>query len=112
MMKLVVAAAALVAFLAVGERAHAGPDYLSGHISNVTFGANSVLVMLDTGLPDNCAGSPYGWMLIPGGAKVAQAFVLGLWLRGDAAQTSVYIYTTSPPSSGAYCEVTQIDPQG
>lgn len=85
--------------------------YQSGHIVNVTFAGNYALIMLDTPLPDNCVGTPYGWMAVPESSKVMNAFVLGLWLRGDAAQTNVVVYTSGIDGSG-YCQINQIDPVG
>jgi hypothetical protein len=82
--------------------------YVSGRISNVTFADDYVMIMVDTGLPDNCAGSAWGWMKIPTTSKPMAAFVLGLWMRGDAASTVVTVYTDG--LVGAYCRVTQIDP--
>ena len=80
-----------------------------GRISNITVVGNTVLLMLDTGMPDNCAGSPHGWMQIPEANKVMQSLVLGMWLRGDAAQTYVVVYTNAR-TGGGYCQINQIDP--
>ena len=66
--------------------------------------------MLDTGLPDNCNGSAYGWMIISGDYKPMTAFVIGLWMRGDAAQVHVTVYTDG--LVGGYCRINQIDPAG
>ena len=90
--------------------AQTGPTYVSGHISNVTFDGDSVMIMVDVGLPDNCAGTPWGWMRIPAENKPIIAFVIGLWMRGDAAQTVVSVYTDG--LAGGYCRITQIDPEG
>src|SRR5262245_6822135 len=81
--------ASLAAVLCMTGHAHAAATYQSGHISNVTFSSTSVLIMLDTGLPDNCVGSPYGWMVVPDSYKSMAAFVIGLWMRGDQGQVSV-----------------------
>lgn len=95
--------------LAVATSANAYPNYQSGHITNVTFAGDDVLIMLDSGLPDNCVGTPYGWMQIPSTAKVTKAFVLGLWLRGDLLSVAMTVYTSGRDSSG-YCQINQIDP--
>jgi len=90
--------------------AYAQPTYLSGHISNVTFAGDEVLIMLDAGLPDNCVGTSYGWMRIPAENKSMNAFVIGLWMRGDAQQIVVTVYTDG--IVGSYCRISQIDPAG
>lgn len=89
--------------------AYADQTHLAGRISNMTLAGDSVLIMLDTGVPGNCAGTPYGWMRIPAVNKPMTAFVLGLWLRGDASAVPVTVYT-SPPDSSGYCTVNQLDP--
>src|SRR5678816_2052929 len=53
----------------------AQPTYISGHINNVTFAGDQVLIMVDAGLPDNCVGTSYGWMKIPPEYKSMSAFV-------------------------------------
>ncbi len=95
----------------VAPAAIAGPTYMTGHISNVTYVSDFVMIMLDTGLPDNCAGTSYGWMRIPPENKAMSAYVIGLSLSGNAPQTLVSVYT-SAVVNGGYCQVTQIDPAG
>jgi hypothetical protein len=96
--------------LLLGATASAAPNYIQGHITNVTFVHDAVMIMVDTGLPDNCAGTGWGWMKIPTTSKPMMALVTGLWLRGDAASTLVTVYTDGLVDG--YCRVTQIDPQG
>lgn len=96
--------------IASSSMAYAQPTYLSGHISNVTFAGDEVLIMLDAGLPDNCVGTSYGWMRIPAENKSMNAFVIGLWMRGDAQQIVVTVYTDG--IVGSYCRISQIDPAG
>lgn len=84
-------------------------SWQDGHISNITYGADFMLIMLDTGVPTNCAGTPSGWMKIPAQNKPMLAFVTGLWMRGDASQISVTVYTDGIGASG-FCEINQIDP--
>lgn len=93
----------------VAAAAHAEATYLAGRISNVTFSGDSVMIMLDTGVPGNCVGTPFGWMRIPAANKPMTAFVIGLWLKGDASAVQVTVYT-DPPSSSAFCTVHQLDP--
>lgn len=104
------ARAAIAALIAiVSTNAAAYDTYQQGRIYDVTVAGNTMLIRLDTGIPDNCNGSPYGWMQVPEANKVMQSFVLGLWLRGDAAQTTVVVYTSGVPAGG-YCQINQIDP--
>lgn len=84
-------------------------SYQTGRIADVTVAGNTMLLRLDTGMPDNCAGTPFGWLQVPEASKVMQAFVLGVWMRGDAAQTSVTVYTDAR-TGGGYCQINQIDP--
>jgi hypothetical protein len=82
---------------------------VSGQISNVTFVGDYVMITVNTGLPDNCLGTAWGWMRVPPENKAIIALVTGLWLRGDAATTTVTVYTNPIDSSG-YCTVNQIHP--
>lgn len=84
-------------------------NYQSGRISNLTTVTQGVMIMLDSGLPDNCVGAPYGWMLIPETNKAMTALVLGMWLNGTAANTPIYVYTNDYVP-GNYCVVNQVDP--
>jgi len=103
--------ASLCAIVGIAAQAQAEPTYLSGHITNVTFSGTQTMIMLDTGLPDNCIGSPYGWMIIPADYKPMTAFVLGLWMRGDGPQVAVTVYTDGLVI-GNYCRINQLDPVG
>jgi hypothetical protein len=47
-------------------------------------------------------------MMIPAANTPMISFVLGLWMRGDAAAKSLSIYT-SGVDGGGYCQVSQID---
>jgi hypothetical protein len=111
------ATVAIVAAIAVtlvmaphSARAQTSSIYTSGHISNVTFAGNDVMIMVDAGLPGNCAGTSWGWMRIPAENHAMNAFVIGLWMRGDASQVTVTVYTDG--LVGGYCRITQIDPAG
>lgn len=96
--------------LTLSATTHAGATHIHGRISNVTFAGDYVMIMIDAGLPDNCVGTPWGWMKIPAANKAMTAFVTGLWLRGDAASTPVTVYADGLVDG--YCRVSQIDPQG
>ena len=47
-------------------------------------------------------------MMISSSSTPMVAFVTGLWMRGDAAQKQITIYTTGIDSSGN-CVINQID---
>jgi hypothetical protein len=100
----------LSALFAAPVHSQTGQLHVSGHISNVTFTGDYVMIMVDAGLPGNCAGTSWGWMKIPPENKAMNAFVIGLWMRGDAASTTVTVYTDGIPDG--YCRITQIDPVG
>jgi hypothetical protein len=104
--------AGILAVLLISSAASAqsGPTYISGRINNISFAHDYVMVMVDTGLPDNCVGTAYGWMKIPAANKSIIAFVTGLWLRGDAATTVVTVYTDGLVEG--YCRISQVDPAG
>ena len=68
--------------------------YVSGHITDFTYYEDGVMIQIDAGIPDNCAGTPGGWMKVPAEHKPMMAFLLALWSRGDAAQTTVAVYTS------------------
>lgn len=104
-----ISAAALWACTMFAPAAFAYDTYNSGTISNVTFAGEDVLIMLSSGVPTNCTGTPYGWMRVPHDYKPMTAFVIGLWMRGDMSANTVTVYTSGLDSSG-YCAITQIDP--
>lgn len=99
----------LSATLWMASVAGAYETYAIGHINNVTFAGEEVFIRLDAAQPGNCGGSSINWMRIPAQQKAMQSFVIGLWLRGDIAQTTVVVYTNPTDASG-YCSVNQIDP--
>lgn len=84
-----------------------GPTWLSGKLTNITTVRGAMLVMLDTGVPENCQGTPYGWMLIREQDKVMVNIVMAMWAsdRRDAT-----IYTVG--MVGGWCEIEQVDPTG
>jgi hypothetical protein len=107
---MLVAVITTAAFTCGRVSAQTAPAYVSGHISNVTFAGDGIMIMVDAGIPDNCVGTGWGWLRISSDKKTMMAFVLGLWMRGDAAQTSVTVYTGGLVDG--YCRVDQIDPVG
>ena len=105
-----VAAACAASLLLSVRPAMAEATWTVGHINNVTFVGDVILIKTDSQLPDNCAGTGNGWIGIPAAYKQMHAFVLALWTRGDETSVQVVVYTTTV--SGGYCWVTQIDPEG
>jgi hypothetical protein len=103
-------AALLLGAIGGSASAQTAPSHTSGHISNVTFVDDYVMIMVDVGLPGNCAGTSWGWMKIPVASKAMAGFVIGLWMRGDAANTMVTVYTDGLVDG--YCRISQIDPVG
>ena len=100
--------AAAAALLTTQAHSQVYSTYATGHIRRVSFAPGSVYIMLDVGVPSNCTGTPYGWLMISSSSTPLVAFVTGLWMRGDAAQKQLNVYTTGIDSSG-YCQVNQID---
>jgi hypothetical protein len=92
--------------VAIVSPASAAANYISGHISAFTTTPNGVLIMIDGGLPTNCAGTPFGWMEISSPTPMA-ALVLGVWLRGDASTTVLTVFTAGIGGDG-YCAVNQV----
>src|SRR5437899_3233211 len=78
----VACAIALFAFSLDGT-AFADSYYQVGKIQNVTFLYDTVLIRLDTGIPDNCNGTSSGWLAIPAAHRPMQSWVIALWVRGD-----------------------------
>jgi hypothetical protein len=85
----------------------AGPHWLSGTITNITSTQEGLSIMLDTGVPDNCQGTPYGWLLI----KQEHRTIIAVTLMAWTLKLPVTVYTTGIGSSG-YGEVSQVDPSG
>ena len=95
-----------VAFLLLGSAlsAQAEATYLSGRITNVTTGASGLFIMLDSGVPTNCSGVSYGWMMIPEASKAMIAVVLITWQNKGGG----VVYTNA--LSGGNCVINQFDP--
>jgi hypothetical protein len=98
------AAALLLTVHAAGLQA--ADTYQSGRIVNITTLPQGLLLMLDSGPPTSCAGTSYGWMLIPETAKTMVATTLLLWFSGSR-EITVYV---GPYSGSGYCNITQLDP--
>ena len=87
-------------------QSNAADSYLGGNVTNMTSYSGGLLIMLDSGVPTNCTGTSYGWMLIRAENKVMIAVVLTMFAMGKKSAT---IYTSGILGSG-YCEINQYDP--
>jgi hypothetical protein len=85
--------------------ASAGPSWLGGNVINITSGPAGLYINLDTGVPDNCVGTPYSWMLIPETAKT----MIAVTLLSRLQNWPVVVYTSGRDASG-YCIINQVDP--
>ena len=94
--------AALLLVLFCGY-AGAGETYLAGYVVNMTSLPEGLMIMLDTGVPDNCEGTPYGWMIIPEDNKTMVAVAMMAYLQSDREIT---LCTDGSFYSG-YCRVNQ-----
>jgi len=65
-----------------------------------------MLIMMDAGVPDNCQGTPYNWMLIEETHKTMLSVALAMWSTG---KKSAVVYTTGLDGTG-YCIIGQLDP--
>ena len=85
----------------------AGAHYQSGKIKNLTATTSGIMIMMDKGLPDNCVGTPYGWLLIKEENKALTSAVLTIWASGKGTGT---VYTSGRVNGTGYCIVNQFDP--
>lgn len=99
-------ACSLAAMLATVAPAtvYAAESWQTGNIVDVSAVPQGMLIKLDTGLPTNCAGASYGWMLVPESNRVMVATTLALWLSG---KRHVDVYTV--PVVDSLCVVNQVD---
>ncbi len=96
----------LSAVILVSAQAQGAQNHLNGNISNFTATVGGLMIMLDAGIPDNCAGTPYGWMMIKQEHTTLTSTVLALILAGKKKGT---VYTTGIDASG-HCIVSQFHP--
>ena len=85
----------------------AAANYQSGKIKNLTATTGGIMIMMDKGLPDNCAGTPYGWLLIKEENTALTSVVLAAWVSGKSTGT---VYTSGRGNGTGYCIVNQFDP--
>lgn len=97
---------AVIAMCLLGiNPATAAEYYLSGNMVNITSDAAGLRITLNSGVPDNCQGVGYGWMLIPESNKTMVAVALAMWTTGNLHVT---VYTN--PLSNGNCVINQFDP--
>ena len=53
-----------VVFMVFTAPSYAADYYLSGNVMNITTTTSGLMIMLDSGIPTNCQGTPSNWMLI------------------------------------------------
>jgi hypothetical protein len=79
-------------------------NYVSGSITGQTSGPAGLYVQVSGGLPTNCAGTAWGWMLIPETNKS----MVSLTLLAIAQNRQVTVFTEGIPQGQAYCVVGQV----
>jgi hypothetical protein len=85
----------------------AGPNYVVGNITNYTSIEGGLLLIVDNGVPNNCSGTPYGWMIIPDTDKAMLAMA---FMKINQENMGVVLYSNGSYSLG-FCRVTQYDPR-
>ena len=98
----------LVVFVCLfSANSYAGPHYLNGNIIGITSIPIGLMIRLENNaVPDNCQGSPYGWMYIPEQYKTMIALALMAYSQGNK---NVTVYTDNYSGAG-YCSINQFDP--
>ena len=94
--------------LIISSPALSGPNYQGGTITDLTAITSGIMIRLDSGVPDNCKGTPHGWMLVKQEHTAITSTVLTAWTSGNK---SITVYTSGRGNSGSeFCEITQFDP--
>ena len=94
--------------LSVTAPAFAGPNYVYGNLNGYSTVPGGLLIMVDTGIPDNCAGTPYGWMII---AEEDKAMLSVALMRINQDLMGVGIYSAGVFYQG-FCRAIQLQPVG
>ena len=105
-MKKIMITALFFAMMGLATKSFAGAAHLKGKISNITSVKNGLLIMLDTGVPENCEGASYNWIQVKQENTAMISVVLMLWTT-DKKTVTVY---TDPRGTSGYCVANQIDP--
>ncbi|TQV74915.1 hypothetical protein FLL45_08115 [Aliikangiella marina] len=99
-------AAIAISVISFSNSTIAAETYQRGKIINITSGKSGLLIKLDSGVPNNCADSPYGWIKVLQEHTAMTSVVLMMWST-DKKDVTVY---TDPAGDGGYCVANQIDP--
>lgn len=84
----------------------AAPSWVCGRITRVTSTDDGLMIMMNSGeVPENCVGTPYGWMLIP---EEKKAMISAALLAASLKKTDVCIYTKNIVP-GKWCTIGQVD---
>ncbi|KJY73828.1 hypothetical protein [Vibrio nigripulchritudo] len=97
----------LLCLSSISAASFSAANYQSGKIKNLTATTSGIMIMMDAGLPDNCAGTPYGWMLIKQEHTAMTSVVLAAWASGNKSGT---VYTSGREGGVGYCLISQFDP--
>ena len=87
----------------------AASNHQNGSIENLTVSTSGIMIKLSSGLPDNCEGTPYGWLLVKQEHSALTSVVLAAWATGNSSAT---VYTAGRENGSGFCLVTQFDPAG
>lgn len=96
-----------VLFATMSFSAISGNTHQYGKIRDISAVTGGLLIKLDSGAPDNCANTPYGWLLVKSDRTTIISVVLASWAAGSKTGT---IYTTGLENGNGYCLVNQFDP--
>jgi len=97
----------LLLTLAISSLGQSAEYYQTGKIKNLTAVTQGIMINMDTGQPDNCEGTPYGWLLIKQEHTAISSVVLASWASGNKSGT---VYTSGRENGSGYCIVNQFDP--
>ncbi len=85
--------------------ASAGPNYQLGvKITRMTATTEGLMIMIDKPLPDNAAGSSFGWLLI----RQEHPAIIEAALLAFTSNKTIDVYTR-PRGSGSVSMIDQID---
>lgn len=84
-------------------------NYVRGTITSYTTTTDGLMLMTDGGIPTNCTGTPYGWLLIPEANKTMIATALTMLTTGNKTAT---FYTGGIVGPTSFCVIIQVEPSG
>lgn len=96
----------LVLLASISSASYADEYHLNGNLDNITSSPDGLLIKLDSGVPTNCEGVDYNWMLVKEEHISMVSLVLTLYAL---EKTNITVYT-KPLTEDGICEVTQVDP--